>query len=315
MAVLLSTQTVRQRDRLDYWRDAVCASYVPLECSSPDPKNFNGAIELHRMSKVSASYVTGSKQVVRRRKRDIGAAGDASFLISLQLDQTGVLQQSDRNAVLQPGDFGLYSSIDPYALTLPEGFRQLVLQVPRNDMLRRLPNADRLTGISVSGASEMGSLVNDGVTRLIRSIDTANDLMMQCLQDTIVDLVATGLASLGHTKFDLSRPEQLVLMRAHAFLQTHLKDPELSRDVLARAMGLSVRRLSEIFQIEGISIAATIREMRMRHIAADLLDPRYARVSISEIAMKWGINNLQSFSRMFQSHFGTSPRAYREGEK
>lgn len=315
MAVLLSTETVRQHDRLDYWRDAVCASYVPLECSSPNPKNFSGAIELHRMSKVSASYVTGSKQVVRRRKRDIGAAGDASFLISLQLNQTGVLEQSDRHAVLRPGDFGLYSSIDPYALTLPEGFRQLVLQVPRDDMLRRLPNADRLTGISVSGASEIGSLVNDGITRLISSIDTTNDLMMQCLQDTIVDLVATGLASLGQTKFDLSRPEQLVLMRAHAFLIAHLADPELSRDVLAKAMGLSVRRLSEIFQIEGNSIATTIREMRMRHIAADLIDPRYARVSISELAMKWGIINLQSFSRMFQSHFGISPRAYREGEK
>ncbi|MGB5864685.1 MAG: helix-turn-helix domain-containing protein [Sulfitobacter sp.] len=315
MAVLLSTNTVRRHDRLDYWRDAVCASYVPLECSSPNPKNFSGAIELHRMSKVSASYVTGSKQVVRRRKRDIGAAGDASFLISLQLNQTGVLEQSDRHAVLRPGDFGLYSSIDPYALTLPEGFRQLVLQVPRDDMLRRLPNADRLTGISVSGASEIGSLVNDGITRLVSSIDTANDLMMQCLQDTIVDLVATGLASLGQIKFDLNRPEQLVLMRANAFLIAHLADPELSRDVLAKAMGLSVRRLSEIFQIEGNSIAATIREMRMRHIAADLIDPRYARVSISELAMKWGVNNLQSFSRMFQNYFGISPRAYREGEK
>lgn len=315
MAVLLSTDTVRQSDRLDYWRDAICASYVPLECSSASPKNFDGAIEMHRMSKVSASYVTGSQQNVRRRKRDIGRAGDASFLISLQLNKAGVLEQSNRSAVLQPGDFGLYSSIDPYALTLPDGFRQLVIQVPREDMLRRLPNADRLTGISVSGTSEVGSLVNDGVTRLVRSIDTANDLMLQCLQDTIVDLVATGLASLRQTKFDLSRPEQLVLMRARAFLHAHLANPELSRNVLAQEMGLSVRRLSEIFRIEGTSIAATIREMRMRHIAADLVDPRHSRTSISELAMKWGVNNLQSFSRMFQNHFGTSPRAYRDGNK
>ncbi|MEO0388947.1 MAG: helix-turn-helix domain-containing protein [Pseudomonadota bacterium] len=311
MTVVLTTDTIAKRDRLDYWRDAVCASYVPLECLSDTPDDFAGTIQLHRLSKISASFVGGSQQTVRRRRRDIARATDASFLISLQIEKTGRIEQSDRSAVLAAGDFGLYSSIDRYALTLPDGFRQLVLQVPRDEMLRRLPNADLLTGIQVSGASEVGGLVTDGIRRLVRALDTANPVMLHCMQDAIVDLVATGLASVSGSAVELSDPERQILIRARAFLHANLADPDLDRTMLAGAMGLSVRRLGEIFQRDGHSIAATIREMRLRQIAADLRDPRFARQSVSEIALKWGANNLPSFSRMFQRQFDMPPTAYR----
>ncbi|MEL7154575.1 MAG: hypothetical protein AAFN51_12440, partial [Pseudomonadota bacterium] len=77
MAILFSTDDVSQRDRFAYWREAVCDSYVPLECSSEMPERFHGSIKLHRLSKISASYVGGGQQHVRRRKRDIALQLDA----------------------------------------------------------------------------------------------------------------------------------------------------------------------------------------------------------------------------------------------
>lgn len=312
MTIVFSTDDVAMRDRFEFWRDSVCSSYVPLDCATTTRDNFDGTIELHRLSKISASFVNGSGQTVRRRKRDIGKATEASFLISLQLSKNGILEQSDRRAELKPGDFGLYSSIDRYALTLPDGFKQLVVQVPRAELLQRLPNADQLTGTVVSGSSDIGKLVNDSVVRLVRNVENANEAMLHCLQESIIDLVATGFASLTEVSYELSQPERMILMRAKAYIRDNLKDPELDRAVLARSMGLSVRRLSEIFHSDGSTIAATIREMRLRQIAADLVDPRYARTSISQLAIKWGVYNLSSFSRMFQSQYGTSPRAYRD---
>ena len=315
MAEFLSTDSVGQKDRFAFWREAVCDSYVQLDCYSNEPERFDGEIILNRMTQLSTSFVTGSQQVVTRRKRDISRSTEASFLISLQLNQNGLLEQSGREAILSPGDFALYSSTDRYSLNLPDKFRQLVIQVPRADLIRRLPNADMLTGITVSGHSVFGGLVNDGVMRLVSAIDRSNEIVKECMQNTIVDLFVTGLATLDQAKFELRRPEQQILLRANAFLQSNLHNPNLDRAMLANAIGLSVRRLSEIYQADGSSIAATIWNMRLSKIASDLLDKRYSRYSISEISHMWGVLNLQSLTRKFKSEFGITPSEYRATSK
>ena len=294
MALVFSTEDQFPRNRLAFWREAVCESYVALDCTSEAPETFTGRIELHRLSKISASYVGGTQQDVRRRRCDIARDTKASFLVSIQMREQSVIQQGGRRAHLMPGDFALYSSIDPYSLNIPDGFLQLVIQMPRDDLLARLPHADLLTGTRVSGQGQIGRLVRESVSQLIAAVDGANEVLLSCLQDSVTDLIATGLASLDDATVTLSQPDRQVLLRAHAFLEVNLADPTLNREKLSAAMGLSVRRLGEIFQAHGQPIAATIREMRLQKIAADLLDPRNRHLSIRELAIKWGICNLSS---------------------
>lgn len=311
MAILLSTNSVRQVERFAFWREAVCDAYVHLDCECSHPDEFDGEIVLNRLSRLSASFVSGSQQSVRRRRKDIARAGEESFLISLQMRREGSVSQHDREARLQPGDFALYSSVDRYRLELPDGFRQLVVQVPREDLLSRLPKADLLTGIGVSGRSVLGGIINDSAVRLVSAIDQSPDAVKQSLQETVVDLFVTGLASLQETKYELSKPEQQLLLRADATIRSNMHRPDFDRRSLAAELGLSLRRLSEIYQSDQRSIASTIRDMRLSRIAADLRDARYARQSISDIAFRWGIENQQSLTRMFKTRFGTAPRDYR----
>lgn len=313
MAEFFSTNSVRQSERFAYWREAVCDSYVMLDCQSENEASFSGEIVLDRLSSLSVSFVTGSQQVVRRRRRDIGRAADHSFLISMQLQKPGIVTQGGREASLRPTDFALYSSTDRYRLELPDGFRQLVVQVPREAMLARLPQADDLTGIAVQGDTPLGSIVHDSVTRLVSAMDRSNVVVRGCVQDSIIDLFVTGLASLTETRFELSRPEQLLLLRAHASISTNLHDPTFDRHSLAAELGVSVRRLSEIFQADGRTVAATIREMRLARVCNDLRDARNQRRSIADIAHRWGFSNQQSFIRIFRDAYGQSPREYRAG--
>ncbi|MCP4316929.1 MAG: AraC family transcriptional regulator [Hyphomicrobiales bacterium] len=44
------------------------------------------------------------------------------------------------------------------------------------------------------------------------------------------------------------------------------------------------------------------------------LTPFEPASSISEIAMKWGFNNFQHFSKLFRAHFGESPSQYRANQ-
>lgn len=307
----LTTNAVHQRDRFAFWREAVCDAYVQLECISDSRANFAGEIRLSRMPRISTSFVAGSQQLVRRRRRDIAQASDAWFLLSIQLEKQGLVQQCGRTAELGCGDFALYSSIDPYDLTLPDGFRQLVVQVPRAEMLQRLPNADLLTGMTVSGATQIGGLVRDSVLRLVQAQATANAVTSRCLEDSIIDLCATGLTTLHGAGAIRTASEQRLIHQADAIIAERIRDPDLDRAEIAAALSISIRRLSEVFQAEGTSVATKIRDQRLAGVASDLRNPQFAGVGISAIAMRWGLNNLQHFSRMFRERFGVSPREYR----
>ncbi|WP_282605074.1 helix-turn-helix domain-containing protein [Pelagibius sp. Alg239-R121] len=310
-----STSDVREGERFSYWRDAVCDAYVQLGCEYDRREGFRGEIKLERLSKLSISRVSGDSHRVYRRRRDIARSCDAFFLLSLQTKSEASVSQFERAADLKPGDFALYSSLEPYALKLTDRFEQLVVQVPRSELLMRLPSADLLTGRPVSGKSAIGQLVGKGIAQIAAAINQPDRSVQGHMQDAIIDLIAAGLASVDNVKYEMSLPEQQLIARAKAFVHKNLSNPDLDRRMVAAAMGMSIRRLSEIFSKEDASIAAYIRRSRLEKIAQDLGDPRLLSLSISDIAMRWGINNFQHFSRIFKDRFSLSPREYRARAK
>lgn len=307
-----STTLVNGRDRFSYWREAVCDAYVQLGCEAAQQHGFQGEIQLERLPNISISIVSGTAHEVHRRIRDIARSNDEFFLLSLQTRNNSLVTQGDRIAELQPGDCALYGSTDPYVLTLSDHFQQLVVQVPKQQLLSRLPNADLLTGRRISGASEIGNLVGKSLMGFCRTLGRGGGAVQSFGQDVIVDLIATGLATLEDANCELSLPEQHIVLRARSFIQANLGNLELDRNAVAAATGLSVRRLNEIFAKQGSSISGCIRETRLERAARDLSDPSCSWLSISEIAGKWGFGNFQHFSKVFRERFGTSPSVHRQ---
>lgn len=307
-----STSDVKEKERFSYWREAVCDAYVQLGCAyDRRTTHFRGEIQLERLSKLSLSRVSGNAHRVFRRRRDIARSNDAYFLLSLQTRNAASVAQRGQAAELEPGDFALYSSIEPYELRLTDAFEQLVVQVPRARLLARLPAADLLTGRRVSGKEALGRMVGSNIRQIAEAMRESEPRAREHLQDAIVDLIAAGLASLDGVSRELALPDQQILTRAKTFVQANLPDFDLDRNRVAAAMGMSVRRLNEIFAKEGSSLAAYIRGARLERIARDLEDPGLAAISISSLALRWGIGNLQHFSRIFKERFGLTPRDFR----
>lgn len=312
MAVQYSTDHIDPRQRFDYWRGVICDAYLPIHCHVADQHHFNGSIALERLSRLTLSHVRGSAQTVRRRSAEIGRNADAFFMLSVQLSNSCQLSQSGRSAVLQPGDFALYSTADPYEILCEAPVDQLVVQLPYEPLLARVPHADLLTGLAVSARSEIGGLLSSQLRQYARTISGQPAAVQSQLQEVMIDLVATGLSTLSEDRVDVSRPEHMVLIRAKSTIRENLRNHDLDRDFLARHMNMSARHLSRIFARDDLSIAAFIRQSRLEAIAADLIDPRMTVLSISEIACKWGITNFQHFSKLFKDAYGLPPRTYRQ---
>jgi len=305
------TDDVKAAYRFAYWRESVFDSYVKLGCETDNISTFKGLIDISRHSVLSVSRVAGQAHRVDRRKRDIRSAPDAFFLLSLQTAESSWVTQFGETEQLRAGDMALYSSSDPYSLELSDGFCQTVVQLPAEKLLDRLPNAEGLAARKIDGQSGIGKLVRENILAFSDHMDTPNLLLQDLLQETLIDLIATGLATHGADNIELSSPEQQVLLRAKTFIRSNLGDPNLDRHVVAAQMNLSVRRLSEIFAKENETLSAYIRQTRLKAVAANLKDPRFDPQSISEIAFRHGFSNMQNFSTLFRSQFDQTPRAYR----
>lgn len=307
-----STSKVAPHERFAYWREAVCESYVRLGCDTERRgEEFDGEIAIARYSNLAISQVAGVSHSVIRRQQDIRADSQSSYILSIQSSHTSRISQFGHTAVLQPGDMAIYDSTHPYQLDLSDGFAQTVLQFPKERILARLPDAPLLGGIRIDGNTEICRLARENILQLTDQMDRHGALVSGLLEETVMDLVAIALASRLQQAVDLSSPEQHVLLQARAYIGAHLNDPDLNREKVARSVGLSVRRLNDVFGKQNTSIARDIREKRLDAVASDLSDIRFAGLSISEIAMKRGFSNLQHFSTLFRKTYDCSPKEYR----
>jgi AraC-like DNA-binding protein len=126
----VSTDHVEPRQRLAFWTDMVCSTYVQLDCdAAAGAATVEGHIESEALATLQLSKVTATAQTVRRTSAKISRASEDYFLVSIQTQGVGNISQDGRTARLAPGDFALYDSTRPYTLQFDAPFAQYVLRL------------------------------------------------------------------------------------------------------------------------------------------------------------------------------------------
>ncbi|MEU6720333.1 helix-turn-helix transcriptional regulator [Nonomuraea sp. NPDC046802] len=135
----------------------------------------------------------------------------------------------------------------------------------------------------------------------------------QRLGTVLVDLVAACFSSLLESGQG-PRPgshRQALTLRIRAYVQRHLHDPELTPRSVAAEHHISVSYLHRLFQEQGETVSAWIRDQRLWRTRRDLADAALDSVPIHEIAARWGFGRAGDFSRAFRTAYGESPREFR----
>ncbi|QRP45727.1 hypothetical protein I6J71_42665 [Amycolatopsis sp. FDAARGOS 1241] len=76
MSVVLTTDTQPEADRVAFWHDVVCRSFVPLNVATPDAGAFSGTVANDRLGRLQVSTVHAAAQRVCRTPRLVAEAGD-----------------------------------------------------------------------------------------------------------------------------------------------------------------------------------------------------------------------------------------------
>lgn len=308
-----STDTVEVRDRLSYWVEAVCQTYVQLDCDTPlRDRPFEGAIEANQLATLGLSRVTASAQHVHRTPAKIAQATEDYFLVSIQTAGRGKIVQDGRVAELSPGDFALYDSTRPYELIFEESFQQHVLQLPGAVLRSRLRDTEKMTARKVCGDRGAGHLMIGMINTLAADIDTLEAGSVAAIAESVENILVAGLCSLpGAADPVVSQLTAFHRDQIKTYALQHLRDPRLSVSAIAAHLRLSPSTIYRAFAGEPCSLHAWIWNRRLDGAKREICDPALANRTITEISFGWGFSDAAHFSRVFKHRFGCSPRELR----
>lgn len=308
-----TTSALREAQRrFDSFREAVSNTFVPLLVEPTTTAPFDGHVHGVQLGSLLITEVTATPHLVRRTPKLIARSDPEYYKVGLQLGGCCLLTQDDREATLTPGDFAIYDTSRPYAMTFDGPYRQLVLMLPRTQL--RLPD-NKIRGITarrVPGSHGVGALLSAFLRQLASQLDELEGQGSVRLADNIVDLLATVYAE----ELDLATPgaaanRRPLLLSIMSYVERHLAEPDLNPSRIAAAHYISTRYLHKLFHEESTTVAGWVRERRLEHCRHDLRDPLLADRPVGVIAAGWGFVDPAHFSRVFRAAYGTTPQEYR----
>ena len=313
-ASVVSTTAVPPGERAAFWLDVICATYVQLDCDQPNAQPLYGDISFNRLGMLDFTHLRSNAPRVSRTESKIRQGGEDCLLVQLQRKGRCVVQQDGRMAVLEPGDFTLYDSVRPYELQFGVMEHDVfVIRLPRAQLMQHVSNIEELTATRVPGEDAAGRLLLAMVETLRSGVDRLQPNSALAVADAITNVVAAGLRGLPQAnQVKTSNLRAYHLARIRAYVQDHLRDPELSVHSVAQALKLSPDHLSRLFRSEPMSLSRWIWKQRLDACRRDLCDPRRREQGISDIAFTWGFNTAAHFSRSFREEYGVAPREWRE---
>src|SRR5262249_47304251 len=163
----------------------------------------------------------------------------------------------------------------------------------------------------IPAGAQFADLARNHIVALTADDAPPSDSASIVLADNLSNLL--GLASATDILPGRLQPD-LQLEALLAFCRQNLHESELTPPRVAAHFGISVRTLRLRFARIGQTFGRWLLEHRLDACGAALRDAGQSETNISEIAYRWGFNDLSYFNKTFRARFATSPRAWRNGE-
>ena len=323
--VEVSTRGVPARDRDEYWRQVLCAAFVPVEVSRRDRSaSVHGSALTHGLGQVWAARVSSSAQVIRRTPRLIARSDTADLLhVAVSRRGTGCLRQDGREVEMRPGTVVVYETARPFTVEWGPGWEAVTLTVPRASIPLSSGETSRLTARGLPAGYGLGSVVSRAVEDLAVHAEQLPESLAPRLVGDLTDLTLALLQEQGTCTapavegggFGDGSPPQGgadALAQVKHYVDDRLGDPGLSPAQVATANHLSLRALYKLFDGHPVSVSGYIRERRLIRVAAALRDPQDGELPVAVLARRAGFADLSGFRRAFRARYGMTPSQFRE---
>lgn len=308
--VTIDATSVAESDRLDFWRSTVCDQFVALDVR-PSPRGLvAGRVTAASVAGTHLRRISSVPHRFERTERQVRTADEDYLQIALARRGRTLVVQDGRETVMGPGEFVIYDSSRPFSFVTTDSFEYSVCLHPKSALPLSAAEMAAATAITFDGRRGVGAMLPPLLSSLDRAI--ADDLP-PAGQEAVARTIGDLFVAIVRCHVPKGASENLHVARARGHIRRHVADRDLCPASIAAACAISVSYLHKLFAENGTSVAATIREERLRGAWEDLRRPGLAHLGVAAVGARWGMPDPAVFSRAFRSRFGCSPSAHRSG--
>jgi AraC family transcriptional activator of tynA and feaB len=302
-----STETVKAGERFSFWREVVCQTVLNVATEAPRDR-FQAHISGRGFAALRVAEFDSTSHEIVRSPQHTARFPEDNYLISLQRRGQSRISQDGEPFPLDPGEIGIVDGQKPFRITFPAPVSRIIAVIPRRTLDTRAPWLRNKPLRKIASGSPYADLTRRHLLQLASGHPSLQESEAGLLTENLCNLLA--LASARDLPVDALRPE-LQLEALLAFCRQNLGDPALSPHTVATRFGISVRTLHLRFERLGETFGRWLLDNRLDACGKALRDPHQRAAAISEIAYRWGFNDLSHFNKAFRARFGMTPREWR----
>jgi AraC-like DNA-binding protein len=306
--IRFSTDTLPERDRLPYLREAFGRSIIGLELEPLQGGPIRLAASVHAFDGLRAISTRTSGMAIRRT-RQLLADGNDDLVLSINLSGVCLPSQVGRECRLDAGAAVLMSCADVGGFVRPCQARYLTLFVPRRRLSAMAVNPEDALARPIPADTEALRLLVDYVETALRKQRLTSPELRQLFTTHVQDLVALAVGATRETG-EAARHRGLQAARLSAIksdIMGRLDNEGLCVAETAARRGVTPRYVQMLFESEGTTFTQYVLEQRLAGALRMLADPHHRGRTIGAIAFEVGFGNLSYFNRTFRRHFGMTP--------
>jgi AraC-like DNA-binding protein len=303
-------------DRFDMWHDLMSSTHAPMDLTSDFAADFRATLRLMDLGGITLWPACFPQLAFHRTPLRIRQSDPETVNLSLVLHGDAWTRWPRRpQRSMKPGDFHMNVSSLPMSVAGAGPWTEMIgVEVPRSVLSLPWTRVRDVVGTDLQGRTGVGALVAQFLTQVTSRPADYRQADAPRLGRVLADLVSAQFAQVLDAEDGLP-PEtrtRVLTLESMDFIRRHLADPGLTPSSVAAALHISRSHLHRLFQEQGTTVAAYIREQRLENARRELADSASLSVPVHAIAARWGFKDHTTFTRNFRAAYGVTPRDFRQ---
>lgn len=309
--MVLSTDQLPIDQRHEWLREVIGREYANVVIKPPTDGRLFNEMTIYPWQDLRLSSIRSSAITIERLPNEPTKISQDAYLAVVLLAGDYSLEQDGREVTLRPGDMTVYDATRPHRIFCPRRFSKMIVSIPRSKLQERVGGVEHYSALRIAGDRGAGAVTAAFLRSCAERARELSASEFAALSENCFDILTLALTSAGSAAGAASHSRSTSRARIKRFVERYLGSPDLDVSMVAAGVGMSPRYVNDILSDEGLSLMRYILKRRLEKCRRDLSSRAGAGTRITEVAFRWGFNDVSHFSRSFKQRFGCSPRDYR----
>ncbi len=304
MVVNWQTETFAQRDRYDAWVHVLNETYGSWDMRLSRNREFSARLKHQLLGNLSVADCICDPCAGYRSRPNISKDDPDVLAIQLTLDGLEHMRYGGEEYVLEAGDIIVWDTTQQMTFQVERQLHKVSVILPLRRLRDWLPSNWHSIPRKISAGSARGMLLRSHIKAMAANNFTQTAIDENALSEATIALLVDALNERpAEHKESL---KEIQLERIKRYINENLGNSNLSLEAIANANRISLRYLHWLFESIDGTASQYILKQRLTQCRRDLMNPAMLDRTIATIALSWGFNDPNHFSRRFKQAYGQS---------